>query len=238
MDGVERAQRGRERLRAALEDPRIEGDEIAALRGRTARRSGDRPRRRRSAPEGDAIGRSCAGPRSGQAHWRLPSRQRPRPERIPFAEDDPQEDGRVEIYIHRSPRSWRSSSSELIVHPAGLRRVPRTDANGTLGGRIVTRDGGRLDGHDARDWPVAVGDDDFRTAPRSTARRCSDSRSFNSAILTVLMARSSHEWTASSRSARRRRSLSGDALAFRHRVFLPGVERAQDVALAARPARS
>ena len=41
-----------------------------------------------------------------------------------------------------------------------------------------------------------------------------------------------HDSSARSSS---RRSLSGDALALSHRVFLPGVERAQDVALAAWP---
>jgi len=107
-----------------------------------------------------------------------------------FTEDDTKQDRGIDVDVQRSPRSSKRRSVELIFQPARLRRRSRISEKVRLGGRTQTR----LPGW--RGTIRAMGRSRSVTttlAPFSTARRCSDNRSFSSAIFTLLMAIFSHK---------------------------------------------
>src|SRR5262249_29232233 len=133
----------------------------------------------------------------------------PCPERLALAEDDPEYDRRIDIDVHRRPRSSRSSSSESTFHPAGAKRFVRTSRKGRRAGTIVGAEAvvAGTSRTMARSRSVTS-----TSAPRSTARRCADRLFFSSAIRTLFMATLGQIRTIPSTQGWTRRPSAGGAV--------------------------
>ena len=189
-------ERGRERIRSALEDGGLQPDQLDAVKQLEQPRttSGDLV-----IVEATGEPRPIDGPQA--FHPNKLARDRPldaRPgvEGVGLPKDDPEDDRRIDVRdqpaapgSRRSRRSSRRSSSDETPRSRGGYSRSRTVANGRFDGRIATDF--RADTGTIR----AIGrarSMTSTTSPASTARRWSERLSFSSAIPTRFMAISSH----------------------------------------------
>ena len=112
VDGVERAERGGQRIAGPAKNPSIEGHEIKGVEDLA-----DGFARRRHLVVIERPGDPCAVEGAQALHPNELARQRasdapPRSETARLSENDSKDDGRVDIDVHLAPRSARRSDSE------------------------------------------------------------------------------------------------------------------------------